>query len=166
VRSFGWLFIPMVGGIMVGSFLSSQFSHHLRARQVIVTGYALMLGSSIANLTYTSLCTASVPWAVMPAFFYSVGMGFVMPSMSVLTLEMLPNNRGLASSLSAFIGTALFGTATGVVAPLVFHHAFTIALAIGIGISLSLFFWIAGSPKKERETVEPEPTPVELPMEV
>lgn len=166
VRSFGWLFIPMVGGIMLGSFLSSQFSHHLRARQVVVTGYTLMLGSTIANLTYTSLCTAAVPWAVMPAFFYSLGMGFVMPTMSVLTLEMLPNNRGLASSLSAFIGTALFGTATGVVAPLVFHHAFTIALAIGIGISLSLVFWIVGSPKKEREKVEPEPTPAELPMEV
>ena len=167
VKDFGWLFIPLIGGMTLGSMLSARLSHRLSPRTIIQGGFSLMFLAAIANLVYTTFFTAQIPWAVMPPFFYCIGMAFAMPAMSVLTLEMFPRTKGLAASLQAFVFMVIFAVGSGLICPLIFGSAFNLALGIVIGLTLGAIFWWLGA--REREGSEPEnrvTTPEEFPLEV
>ncbi len=167
VRDFGWLFIPMIGGMTLGSFLTAKMSHRYAPRTIIGTGYAIMAAGTIADLLYTALCPIEVPWAVIPVSVYGLGMAYAMPAMSILTLEMFPKTKGLASSLISFIFTATFAVGSGVITPLLFGSAFHLAAGIAAGLLLSATFWRLGSPASEgARLVEHVTTPEEFPVEV
>jgi len=63
----------------------------------------------------------------------------MVPVVTLLVLDEVPERRGLASSLQACIGSAANGVVAGVVAPLVMHSTLALALAsmglmcIGLG---------------------------------
>ena len=51
----------------------------------------------------------------------------MVPVVTLLVLDLVPERRGMASSLQAFVGSAANGLVAGVIAPLVMHS--TVALA-------------------------------------
>ena len=108
VQDFGWLFIPLIGGLTLGSFLSGRWSHHYKPTSLIRAGYATMGTASLINLAYAWFFTAAIPWAVMPLALYGIGMSLAMPAMTVRMLEMFPRVRGLASSLQTFMFMIVF----------------------------------------------------------
>lgn len=140
VTQFGWLFIPLIGGMTLGSALSGKLSHHFHPAVMIRAGYAAMILSVIANLGYTAFFAVKVPWAVLPMFFYGIGMMLANPAMTVVTLEMFPQNRGLASSLQSFTFMIVFALGSGLICPLLFGSAFKLALGTAIGLALSMVF--------------------------
>jgi DHA1 family bicyclomycin/chloramphenicol resistance-like MFS transporter len=145
VKDFGWLFIPMIGGLTLGSYLSGRLSHKYSAAAMIRAGY-LVMGISVAlNLAYSSLFTPTIPWAVMPVSLYGIGMSLAMPAMTVLNLEMFPKVRGLAASLQTFTFTIVFAVGSGLICPFIFDSAFHLASGVAVGLALSLFFWWLGA---------------------
>lgn len=145
VQDFGWLFIPLIGGLTLGSFLSGRWSHHYKPTSLIRAGYATMGTASLLNLAYAWFFTAAIPWAVMPLALYGIGMSLAMPAMTVRTLEMFPRVRGLASSLQTFMFMIVFAIGSGVICPLLFDSAFHLASGVVVGLTLSLFFWWLGT---------------------
>ena len=145
VKDFGWLFIPLIGGMTLGSYLSGWLSHRVTAATLIGVGYGIMFTSAFANLAYSWFFIAAIPWAVIPMFFYGIGMSLAMPAMTVLTLEMFPRVRGLASSLQSFLFMSIFAIGSGVICPLLFDSAFHLASGVIVGLILSLLFWCMGS---------------------
>jgi DHA1 family bicyclomycin/chloramphenicol resistance-like MFS transporter len=105
-----------------------------------------MLVAALANVAYTSLFTAAVPWAVLGPFVYCLGMSFSAPAMSMRMLEMFPKTRGLVSSLMSFVFMAIFTVVSGLVCPLVFDSALHMAVTILAGLGLSIVFWRLGAP--------------------
>jgi DHA1 family bicyclomycin/chloramphenicol resistance-like MFS transporter len=144
VKDFGWLFVPLIGGMTLGSFLSGRLSHRIKPRTLIRTGYGTMIAAATVNVVYTALCTARIPWAVMPIFAYGLGMALALPAMLVMILEMFPRVRGLAASLQSFIFMSIFAISSGAICPLLFGSAFHLAAGVAVGLALSIVCWLLG----------------------
>jgi len=162
-HDFGWLFVPLIGGMTLGSVLTAHLSHRIAPHQMIRLGYAVMLVSAVGNVVYSALFTAAVPWVMIAPFFYCVGMSTAGPAMNMTMMNLFPRTRGLAASLTAFVFMALFAVVSGVVCPLVFDSALHLALAILAGLVLSLVFWWLGAPK---HTSDAGPELMEAPVDI
>ena len=154
--SFGWLFIPLIGGSMLGSALSGSLARHIPVRIQKTIGYTCLAIGSASNVLYNlSTDTPSVPWAVMPIACYTLGISLLMPILSLQIMGTFPQMRGLASSLQGFTQMSVFAIMAGIVVPQLFHSG--LALALGHAVSVSagmLIWWIAARRAKRLELSE------------
>jgi len=153
---YGWLFIPLIGGMTLGSWVAAKASHRISFDRLILLGYVIMGLSAAVSLAYHSLFTVRIPWAVMPLGIYSFGMALGSGAMSVTTLEIFPKVRGLAASLQAFAFMILFAIISGFVCPLLFGSGLKLSLGVMVGYILSIIFWLLGRLESEgsRESIE------------
>jgi DHA1 family bicyclomycin/chloramphenicol resistance-like MFS transporter len=140
--AFGWLFIPLISGMMIGSALAGKFAHRYRQTSLVWAGYGLMLVAALANIAYNMVFAAEVPWAVLPLFLYSFALSIAMPPMTLIALNHFPDNSGLASSMQSFIQMLLFALVSGLVAPLLFDSALKLAWGVMAGLLISAVCWV------------------------
>ena len=139
--AFAWMFIPLIGGMVVGSAWGGKRAHTSTPRRMMSVGFATMALGVVLNVGYNALFAAAVPWAVLPLFVYTFGLAVAMPAIQLTALGLFPNNRGLASSMVGFIQMMSFALVSGLVAPLLFESAFHLALGVGVGLMLSFGAW-------------------------
>jgi DHA1 family bicyclomycin/chloramphenicol resistance-like MFS transporter len=166
VKDFAWLFVTFTAGMSLGSWASAHFSHRFKPNTLIYAGYALMIVSSVESLIYTHFFMVSVPWAIVPHFFYAFGMALGSPAMTVLTLEMFPHVKGLPSSLQNFIFLVIFAVISGCLVPFLFSSTFRLAAGTAIGLALSILLWWLGSLGESEHPVltdEEQPLTEEVP---
>ncbi|MGE0356463.1 MAG: multidrug effflux MFS transporter [Burkholderiales bacterium] len=120
-KEYSWLFIPGIAGILVGSQLSGRAAGRLTRAQTLRRAYTFMGVSAAANLAYNFLFTPSIPWAVIPIFFYAIGTAMAMPTISLTTLDLFPTRRGMAASLQGFVSGMINTITAGLIAPALFH---------------------------------------------
>jgi DHA1 family bicyclomycin/chloramphenicol resistance-like MFS transporter len=119
-QQFAWLFIPAIGGLMFGSFLSGRTAGRLSADATVRLGYSIMLGASAINIAAALLMPRPmVPWSVLPLGLHSMGIGLAFPTLTLQLLDRFPTHRGGVSSLQAFCSLMISATLAGVVSPLV-----------------------------------------------
>ncbi|MFV0338615.1 MAG: multidrug effflux MFS transporter [Chthoniobacterales bacterium] len=140
--AFGWLFIPMVLGMMSGAFLSGRVAHTWRAKSILVFGFTIIAIAGVWNISQAALFPPSIPWSILPIALQSFGISFVTPQMTLHALDALPERRGLASSLMAAFNLTCFSLCSGVLAPLLFQNTLRLALAAAICSLLSIFLTI------------------------
>ncbi len=133
---FGWLFIPAMGGVLLGSFLSDRLAARLQRPATIGWGYGVMFAAVALNLAYSGLFPARVPWAVLPVALYTTGMSLAMPSITLLTLDLFPKLRGTAASMQGFIQTMVMTFTSAVLAPLLGASGFKLAFGL-LGLALA-----------------------------
>jgi DHA1 family bicyclomycin/chloramphenicol resistance-like MFS transporter len=141
VTAFAWLFVPMIGGMVLGSAVAGRLGAKLKPGRLIGAGFALMLLGVAASVAYTSLWVARVPYAVLPIAVYTFGLALAMPGMSVRTLNLFPTMSGLAASMQGFIQMFLFALVSGLIAPLLFDSAFKLAAGHAIGVLIGVALW-------------------------
>lgn len=144
---FAWLFVPSVGGMMIGSALSERVAGRWSPRRTIGAGFAVMVGAAVLNLGVSVLLPAGVPQSVLPVGLFTLGLAMVSPSLSLLALDLFPARRGLASSCQAFLQLGLNAFTAGVLAPLLWGS--TVSLAVGMGLFvafglLAFALWLRG----------------------
>lgn len=140
--SFGWLFIPMVGGTMIGSLIAERLARRVANTRIVAWGFACMLLGALAGVMYTSVFEPRIPYAIIPLAVYALGLGVASPAMTVQTLDLLPGTQGLASSLMSFVQMLVFASMAGLVAPLVFHSAQALTLTHFIGVAIGGVLWL------------------------
>jgi DHA1 family bicyclomycin/chloramphenicol resistance-like MFS transporter len=93
----------------------------------------------VLNVGYAAWArdAVAVPWAVLPLMVYTFGLAVAMPAIQVGALALFPDNRGLASSMLAFIQMMSFALVSGLVAPLLFDSAFKLACGVTVGLAAS-----------------------------
>jgi MFS transporter, DHA1 family, multidrug resistance protein len=96
---------------------------------------------------------AAVPWAVLPIMVYTFGLALAVPGMTMMTLGIFPEMRGLAASLQNFLQMLIFAVISGAVAPALFGSAFKLAAGASVGLLFAALFWLLGT---RHETI---PTP-------
>ena len=102
-NDFGWLFIPMVAGLMVGAAISSRLAHRWPAQRTITVGFVVMILAATLNLLDVNLASASILAVIGPLVLYVVGLALMMPAITVLALDCLPTHRGTAASVQGFL---------------------------------------------------------------
>jgi DHA1 family bicyclomycin/chloramphenicol resistance-like MFS transporter len=145
-NQFGWQFVPMVGGIFLGSLAADRLSEKLSLRTQIITGYVLLLAAAIANVAYHALMPAALPWSVTPIFFYSFGMSLAAPGLTLMVLDLFPKIRGIAASMQAFTMVMLAAVVTALLAPALEGSMLGLAVGQLTLASLGLVVWSSRIP--------------------
>ncbi|MGH8851843.1 MAG: Bcr/CflA family drug resistance efflux transporter, partial [Casimicrobiaceae bacterium] len=140
---FAWLFVPMITGVMIGAFVSGRVAGMMTPRQTIGLGYVLMFTGAAANLTTAALVSPGVPWHVLPIMIYALGSSVLMPSATLLMLDLFPTMRGLTSSLQGFLQFVLAAVNAGTIAPLLAGSLLALALGMAAFTIISLLLWLA-----------------------
>ena len=108
--SFAWLFVPMIVGIMTGAWMSGRFAGRFSPLRTIRLGYALMFAGVAINLVICWFAAPGVPLNVMPIMIFTTGSSLVMPSATLILLDLFPAFRGMASSVQGFLQFTLSGS--------------------------------------------------------
>ncbi|MNE67189.1 major facilitator superfamily transporter [compost metagenome] len=139
---FAWLFIPTIGGMTTGSFLSGRMAGHSTPTRQVALGFTLCAVSAVLNIGYVSLAPQfALPWAVMPIFLGGMGMALIFPILALAVLDMYPQQRGLASSLQAFVQLMISTVVAGVVSPLLHNNPLHLALGQAGFFAAGFVFW-------------------------
>jgi MFS transporter, DHA1 family, multidrug resistance protein len=137
---FGWMFVPLVVGLMLGAGLTSRKAASLSLTRWVRVGYALMACGAALNIGYYLMTPPRLPWAVLPLAAYTFGFSLVAPAATIQGLDLFPTHKGLASSLQGFSQTIIFAVISSGVARLVYRSGLKHAFAMG---SMMLLSWLA-----------------------
>ena len=163
---FGWFFVPMIGGMVTGSFVSGRAAGKVSGEKLVGLGFAASAVAMVLNFAYTLWTDApQVPWAVLPISLNAFGIALVFPIVTLAILDMYPRQRGSASSLQAFTSLVLNALIAGVLSPLLSDHVLWMVIAATVFLSLAFLFWRwerhASSRPLEPSTSETETVPGE-----
>jgi DHA1 family bicyclomycin/chloramphenicol resistance-like MFS transporter len=148
---FLWLFGPATTGIMAGGWLSGRAAGRIPRMKTVGIGFALMAVAATANVVFHALHPAVLPWSVVPLTVFVTGMSLTIPSVTLITLDLFPAQRGLAASCQSFLQTCGNSFTTAVVAPLVWATPLRMAagqlacVVLGL-VALSIYLWVAARP--------------------
>ena len=106
-----------------------------------------MLVSSIVNLAANLLFTPEAWWALLPLGLYAFGWALMVPVVTLMVLDLVPERRGMASSFQAFVGSMANGFVAGAIAPLVMHSTRMLAAASLVLMSIGILAWIWVKPR-------------------
>ena len=138
---FAALFLPLIAGVVIGATLSGRLAGRMSARATVTLGFRFMQGAACANLAICALLPASPILNIAPLFVFTIGSSIVMPSITLLLLDLFPTMRGMASSLQGFIQFALAGFNSGSIAPLLDATLLRMAAGMAAFTALSWGLW-------------------------
>jgi MFS transporter, DHA1 family, multidrug resistance protein len=140
---FAWLFVPMISGIMIGALISGRLAGRMSPQRQIRAGYAMLAAGVLVNLAVCAFVPPFVAINVAPIMIYTIGSSLIMPSVTLLLLDLAPTMRGMTSSLQGFIQFALGGVVAGTIAPLLARSLVTLAAGMA-GLTVASFIvWLA-----------------------
>jgi DHA1 family bicyclomycin/chloramphenicol resistance-like MFS transporter len=102
----------------------------------MVAATALNLGCNAAGLTHPLA-------AMLPIGLYSFGWAVVVPVVTLVLFDLVPERRGMASSVQAFLGSVFNALVAGALVPLVMHAPMALALASAALMAAGLLAWVA-----------------------
>ena len=138
---YAWLFVPGIGGIITGAFISGRVAGRWSPAKTVRAGYVVMMLAVINNVLFSAFFTPSIPWSIMPIFLYAIGTATAFPSLSILVMDLFPFRRGMATSLSAFFGGMINALVAGVVSPAISHSPLLLACGMGAMMLSGLLCW-------------------------
>jgi len=141
-QGFAWLFVPMITGIMVGALISGRVAGRLPLERTVRLGYAFAFAGVALNLAIAALHPAGVAWHVLPILVFCIGSAVIMPSVTLILLDLVPSMRGLTSSLQGFLQFSLAALNAGTIAPFLSHSLWSLALGMLTFTVASVALWI------------------------
>lgn len=139
---FGWLFIPMVAGLMLGAAISSRLAHRWPAQRTISVGFVVMILATALNLLDVNLASASILAVIGPLVLYVVGLALIMPAITVLAMDCLPTHRGTAASMQGFLQMITNAMVASFAVPLLHTRWLNFVFGQFVFISLALILWV------------------------
>jgi DHA1 family bicyclomycin/chloramphenicol resistance-like MFS transporter len=128
-QQFGYLFIPTVSGMILGSYISKRAAGIIPAHRLLRYGYFWMLFMTSFNLIFCASFDNYAPINIAFIALYNIGMASIMPVISLAALDCFPKMRGTAASGQAF-SQMLFSTlVAGIAVPFLWFS--TLGLAVG-----------------------------------
>jgi DHA1 family bicyclomycin/chloramphenicol resistance-like MFS transporter len=130
---FGYMFVPTVCGMMLGSYLAKHAAGRYSRQQAVKFAYAWMSAVVALNVLSCFWLTGAinqVVYLIAPIALFNIGMALAMPVLSIAALDRHPRIRGTAASGQAFIQMLLSTVSAGLVVPFVWDHPIGLALAM------------------------------------
>lgn len=132
-HQFGYMFIPTVCGMMLGSYFAKRAAGRYTRQQVVKWAYAWMSATVLLNIVSCYLFSEShlnYVYLIAPIAVFNIGMALAMPVLSIAALDRHPKIRGTAASGQAFIQMMLSTVSAGLVVPFVWASPIGLALAM------------------------------------
>jgi DHA1 family bicyclomycin/chloramphenicol resistance-like MFS transporter len=149
-RDFWVLFVPLIIGMMTGSFLVGRLADRVPRHRLIGAGYAITIGSAVLNILLVSLApdppgqvgVGLVPYLVGPMLI-AFAVSLIFAPIQLEVMDRFPHERGAAASLGTFFSLVLNALLAGAIAPVVTASLETLA-ATSLGFVLlgaALWAW-------------------------
>ena len=129
---FLWLFGPITIGLLVGARWAARVAGRWGNLRTIGVAYGVMAIAVALNLGFHALHEAALPWSVAPLALYVVGNALAAPSLTLMALDLMPQNRGLAASCQGFVQTGGNALVAALVAPLFWSGAWTLSVGMSV----------------------------------
>ncbi|MDR2031924.1 MAG: multidrug effflux MFS transporter [Azoarcus sp.] len=139
-HGFAALFLPAVSCMMLGSFVSARLAGRWSAWRTIRAGLIIMAFASLVEIVLTLLPLPRM-FILAPISLYNFGVAMIMPSLTLISLDLFPARRGLASSCQGFVQVGANALTTGILAPLLWGTPLILALGAGACYLLALLFF-------------------------
>lgn len=159
---FAWLFVPGIGGVVIGAWLSGRLAGRATPERTVALGYAIMVLAAALGIGYHLAWPPAVPWTVLPLMLYAMGMSLAMPSLTLLALDLFPRNRGMAASVQGFTQSMSNALLAGVVSPLVAGTQLSLATAAAMAMVLGAGCWLNYRRLTRRDALRAEPSPAPM----
>jgi DHA1 family bicyclomycin/chloramphenicol resistance-like MFS transporter len=144
---FFWFFCLTISGIMAGAWLSGRLAGRIKPKHQIRHGFVVMIVVSVLNVALNLLFEPNAWWSMWPIAVFAFGWSLMVPVVTLMVLDLVPERRGMASSVQAFIGSTANGVVAGVIAPLVMHSTVGLAVASLAMMSVGVLAWIWVKPR-------------------
>ena len=156
-QAFGWLFIPIVSGMILGSLLALRVAGRMDPAASVMLGHALMLSANLGNIGIAASLPPSLPWSVLALPLFALGMMLTQPGLQLLALNCFPARLGLASSGYVTVQQASNALSSALLVPFLLGSTLHLALGVAALQLLALLaFWLSQS--IPRRTYPPQET--------
>jgi MFS transporter, DHA1 family, multidrug resistance protein len=146
---FFWFFMLTISGIMGGAWLSGRMAGKVKPRHQIRHGFLIMLVTSLVNVCMSLLLPPNPWWSMWPIGVFAFGWALMVPVVTLMALDQVPERRGMASSVQSCVGSLANAAVAGVLAPLVMHSVVGLAFtSIGL-MSVGIVAWLWVKPKMQ-----------------
>jgi len=139
---FFWFFLLVIGGIMLGAWVSGRNAGKVTPKRQIRDGFLIMTLTSLANVALNFITSPGPVLALIPIAIFAFGWALMVPSVTLLVIDLHPARRGMASSLQAVIASTANGIVAGAIAPLVMHSAPALAVMSIVMLAIGLTAWL------------------------
>ena len=139
---FFWFFLLVIGGIMLGAWVSGRNAGKVTPKRQIRDGFLIMTLTSLANVALNLATSPGPVLALIPIAIFAFGWALMVPSVTLLVIDLHPARRGMASSLQAVIASTANGIVAGAIAPLVMHSAPALSVMSIVMLAIGLTAWL------------------------
>ncbi|KQT37323.1 multidrug transporter CflA [Methylophilus sp. Leaf459] len=130
-QQFGFLFIPTVTGMMIGSWISRHSAGKISPTNLLRWSFAWMVVIAAVNVAvqlWVMHAIHHVWWlAIIPIALFNIGMAAAMPVLSIAALDCFPKVRGTAASAQAFMQMLCSTISSAVIVPLIWDSPLKLA---------------------------------------
>lgn len=138
-HQFGYMFVPTVCGMILGSYLAKHAAGRYAKHKVLKVAYAWMAVMALTNLVVSYTLPTYWVYNILPVALFNIGMALAMPILSIAALDRHPNIRGTAASGQAFVQMLLSTVSAGLIVPLLWYAPSGLALAMAAYL---FFAWV------------------------
>jgi len=135
---FGYLFVPTVTGMILGSFISKKTAGIISPARMLKIAYLWMLLITTFYLIFCLFFPSILFVNIGLIAFYNIGMAAAMPLISIKALDCFPKARGTAASGQAFSQMLVSSFVAGLVIPIIWGSLATLAIGMLVIFFLGL----------------------------
>jgi len=153
-QDFWVLFVPLISGMVAGSWVSGRLAGRVSGRRLASAGYLVSVSAAAVNLGLSLLpATTGLPWAVAALPVMSFGIALAFPIVTLAMLDLYPRLRGAAASVQSFVAMVANATIAGVLAPLLAGSLWTLAAGALAFVLAAWAMWTRHLAMTRREPV-------------
>ncbi|MFT6393979.1 MAG: DHA1 family bicyclomycin/chloramphenicol resistance-like MFS transporter [Methylophilaceae bacterium] len=138
-QQYGYLFVPTVVGMVIGSYLAKRAAGRFSSQKVVKLAYVWMLLIALVNIIVCYTQPVSLIANILPIALFNIGMAMCMPILSLAALNRHPKIRGTAASGQAFMQMLLSTISAGLIVPFVWYAPSGLAITMLIYVLVGLF---------------------------
>lgn len=138
-QQYGYLFVPTVCGMVLGSYLAKKVAGQYANKTVVKSAYLWMTAMVLLNLAICQFLPAQPIYNILPIALFNIGMALAMPILSIAALDRHAKIRGTAASGQAFVQMFLSTVSAGLIVPLVWATPLGLAFVMAAYL---IFGWL------------------------
>lgn len=141
-QDFWMLFVPLVSGMILGSFLNSRIAHRVSPQGHVTRAMTALVLAAVAGVGVAWWAGDRLPWVMIfpPVIAFAMSTSF--PILQLAMLDRFPTRRGGAASGQAFTQLLFNSVLSGLVVPLVATSMLSIAITSACFGVLGAGFWM------------------------
>ena len=147
---FGWLFLPSIGGMMLGNRIVNRYVGRISGPRMVALGFGTMgcgVGTNLLLQFAVAPHLAAGSWltfvSIAPIVVAATGQPLITATLQLKLMDLFPDRRGMMSSCHGFTQVLVSALTAGVVAPLISDSAQHLVLGSAMFYLTGLAFWAA-----------------------